>query len=66
MVDGEHGGGDEPRRADERADGDLDGDEQQVQVVAAAFLLLHAATTTAIINTFNRRDALVKCTCLGY
>ena len=52
MVDGQHGGGDEPGRADERADSDLDGDEEQVQVVTAAFLQ-HVTSHTHVISTHD-------------
>jgi len=38
MVDGQHRGGDEPRSAKQRTDGDLYGDHQQVQVVSSTFL----------------------------
>ena len=38
MVEGEDGGGDEPGEAQDRVDEDADGDDQQVEVVAAAFL----------------------------
>ena len=38
MVDGEHGGGDEPRQTHEGADRHLNSDQQQVQVVPRAFL----------------------------
>lgn len=41
MVDGKYCGGDEPGRAEERAGGLLDGDDQHIQVVAAPFLLTH-------------------------
>ena len=39
MVDGEHCRSDEPRRAEQRTDGNLDGNHQQVQVISGAFLL---------------------------
>ena len=33
MVDGEHGGGDEPGESEDGADDDEDGDDEEVQVV---------------------------------
>ena len=38
VVDGEHGGGDEPGEAERGADDDQDGHHEEVEVVAATFL----------------------------
>ena len=37
MVDGEHGGGDEPGEAEDGADGDENGDNEQIEVISTAF-----------------------------
>ena len=33
MVDGEHGGGDEPRESEDGADDDEDGDDEEVEMI---------------------------------
>ena len=38
VVDGEHGGGDEPGEAEDGADDDQEGHDEEVEVVATAFL----------------------------
>jgi len=38
VVDGQHRRRDEPRRAQQRTDGDLNGDHQQIEVVPGSFL----------------------------
>jgi len=38
VVDGQDRGGDEPRRAEQRADSDLNGYHQQIKVVPRSFL----------------------------
>ena len=55
MVNRQYSGGHEPRGADNRANGDLDGDQQQVQVVSAAFLLQQKKNTfVSLKKTFLR------------
>ena len=38
VVDGEHGGGDKPRRSQKSAYGDLERDDEKIQVIAISFL----------------------------
>ena len=53
VVDGQHRRRDEPRRAQQRTDGDLNGDHQQIEVVPGSFLSTAQHTHTVTTNVFH-------------
>jgi hypothetical protein len=50
VVDGQHGGRHEPGQAEDGADDDQEGHHEQIQVVAAAFLLKQNNCIGSFIN----------------
>ena len=67
MVNGEDGGGHEPRKTHDGADHDQDGQDQQVQVVAAPFLNSTHTHTQLLFRHFYYKNIqeskLTGCTC---